>query len=656
MLALSRNKSMVAMDTGVGDEILPVILEYSQSILFQLAKDFTIRKMSRQASLLFAWSSDDVFGKNFIQQCQDHHIQCPIPDDLMSFAGSKRVVHATTSLLVKSLQELRIQWRIVPVFHETLNNAGYLLVGEAQQPALTIESTDKSGVAIADVLDRMPLYFACKDLQGRYLSANHHYSQLFAESESTLMGKSDFDIAMHADEALAFRADDQLILDKQHLSTEVERQVHGANGDVLNLRLYRVPLLSEQRDVIGVVQMGVDVSQYLQEIDFLRQQRQELQQQQQRTTAFVEHLGLDMRTLLRSVTNNAHSALAQPNTDSTHLRCVLNSLVQRNEMLIRMFDHMLDATRIEAGRILPNQMRIVLHEFIEQILSQYTRQACAKRISVQLADQHDAPLLELMIDSQRVQTILDVLLRELISFLSGGNLKVRTEVVTKADGHGDLLFVHVLASGVGVDGKPLLELMNYLYGHSHQFNHRLQGCGLEFVVLRQMIMAMGGHIHTGVQSDGVCEFALVFPVEVVESISQHTDTGLRCLHVLLVEDNLINQKVERMILEELGCVVDVSSNGEQAIDYFTTRQYDLVLMDIGLPQMDGFEITKRLRDIEKSEHQSETPIVALTAHAFLDDGAGCRDSGMNDVLLKPASSKELAAVLQQWCERGVARC
>jgi two-component system, sensor histidine kinase len=147
---------------------------------------------------------------------------------------------------------------------------------------------------------------------------------------------------------------------------------------------------------------------------------------------------------------------------------------------------------------------------------------------------------------------------------------------------------------------------------------------------------------------------LSLPCEKVEQ-SQDDLVGKKVIdshcHVLVVEDNLLNQKVEKLMLEELGCVVDVSSNGIEAMDYFTTRRYDLVFMDIGLPEMDGFEITKRFREIERLERLESTPIVALTAHAFLDDGAGCRDAGMNDILLKPASTSQLDAVLKQWCPK-----
>lgn len=116
--------------------------------------------------------------------------------------------------------------------------------------------------------------------------------------------------------------------------------------------------------------------------------------------------------------------------------------------------------------------------------------------------------------------------------------------------------------------------------------------------------------------------------------------------ILLVEDNLINQRVTEHMLKELGCKITIASNGQEAINFFQEKQFDLILMDIGLPDMDGYEATKKIRSLEKPDE--ELPIIALTAYASANDKQKCLDAGMNNVITKPINRVGLKSALSTW--------
>jgi CheY-like chemotaxis protein/HPt (histidine-containing phosphotransfer) domain-containing protein len=141
-------------------------------------------------------------------------------------------------------------------------------------------------------------------------------------------------------------------------------------------------------------------------------------------------------------------------------------------------------------------------------------------------------------------------------------------------------------------------------------------------------------------------------------ITRHTlaERAKQRLHILLAEDNPVNQKVALKILEKLGYHTDVVSSGLEAVEALQSRAYDLVLMDVQMPDMDGMEATRKIRDPGSGVINPHAPIVALTAHAMAGDRQRCLDAGMDDYLAKPIKPQELADVLARWLPRESARC
>jgi CheY-like chemotaxis protein len=117
---------------------------------------------------------------------------------------------------------------------------------------------------------------------------------------------------------------------------------------------------------------------------------------------------------------------------------------------------------------------------------------------------------------------------------------------------------------------------------------------------------------------------------------------------LLVEDNAVNQLVGTTMLKKLGCIVDVAGNGEEAIQALQNKLYDLVLMDIQMPGMDGHRATEMIRDPKSPVRDHKVPVIAMTANVLPGDREACLNSGMNDFLSKPIRIAELAAIIEQW--------
>lgn len=133
----------------------------------------------------------------------------------------------------------------------------------------------------------------------------------------------------------------------------------------------------------------------------------------------------------------------------------------------------------------------------------------------------------------------------------------------------------------------------------------------------------------------------------LSAVSAPTANAVR---LLLVEDNLINQKVATLMLKHMGYSADIANNGTEAVDLVARNSYDLVLMDCLMPEMDGLEATRVIRS--RSDYGATVPIIAMTANAFAEDRQACLAAGMSDYIAKPVRESELAAKVKHWLDRG----
>jgi CheY-like chemotaxis protein len=241
------------------------------------------------------------------------------------------------------------------------------------------------------------------------------------------------------------------------------------------------------------------------------------------------------------------------------------------------------------------------------------------------------------------------LLSNAIKFTSEGEIVVRGELrLAASDGYE--LYFSVTDGGIGISEEQQARLFQPFSQANVSTARMFGGTGLGLAICKRLAGLMGGNI--GVESrpaQGSCFWftirvgaAAPEPLRLVtKSGTTGPATGFR---LLLVEDNPINQKVARLVLDKLGYQVDVANNGFEALDAVDSVRYDLILMDCIMPEMDGFEATRRLRSA--GGRAAEVPIIAMTASAFEDDRKACLAAGMNDFLSKPVRQSELAAKLE----------
>ena len=253
--------------------------------------------------------------------------------------------------------------------------------------------------------------------------------------------------------------------------------------------------------------------------------------------------------------------------------------------------------------------------------------------------------------------MLDNLLNNAVKFTQKGTIHLHVALKKRHENKITAKF-QVGDSGIGIHSDRLATLFDSFSQGDGTAIQKPGGIGLGLTIAKQLIDLMGGEIQVESTPGIGTRFWFCIDFEVADMAQPSSNGANRSstatsgpgsiAHILLVEDNLVNQKVASKILSKSGYKVDVVENGRLALDILKKNPYDLILMDIQMPEMDGLEATRRIRRTDSGVLNNNIPIVALTANAMNTDRQQCLECGMNDYLTKPINPAKLLEIIAQW--------
>jgi signal transduction histidine kinase/CheY-like chemotaxis protein len=330
---------------------------------------------------------------------------------------------------------------------------------------------------------------------------------------------------------------------------------------------------------------------------------------------------------------------------------------QSTEHLLKVINDILDFSRIERTNLELEHIAFALPELIELIAQPFRLDAEQRGLRLELEIAEALRGVQVAGDPTRIRQILVNLVGNALKFTEAGH--VRIEVASQALDH-DLIWLTCTVSdtGIGISAQNLESMFVAFRQADSSISRRYGGTGLGLPIARNLAERMGGTLHADSEVGQGSTFTLELPLAlsnmplpvsppapVRSSANDGTGTFGTGLHVLLVEDNPVNQTVIEAMLRSLGFTVSVVGDGAQAVTEVSRLSFDAVLMDCRLPIVDGYEATRRIRLLTL---HNDVPVIALTANALHGDREACIEAGMNDYLAKPFKRSDLLLILQRW--------
>jgi CheY-like chemotaxis protein/PAS domain-containing protein len=376
---------------------------------------------------------------------------------------------------------------------------------------------------------------------------------------------------------------------------------------------------------------------------------------------FLANMSHEIRTPLNAVIGIADILRGlEPTVEQTRYLMMID---QAGQSLLALIEDILDISRIEAGRLVLDPVPVDLPDLIAETM---TMVACHAR-------QNDLELRTHLDTSARVRVQVDPLrLRQVLLNLLGNAIKFteRGHVSLSVTHHDGVCTLVVADTGIGIAADQLPRLCDKFTQADNSHTRRFGGSGLGLAISSNLVRMMGGTLSLASEEGAGTTVTVTVPLAAeplpdtadgadgadataAPAAPADVDNGadqLAGARVLLVEDNLINQKVASSLLESMGCVLTLAQNGEEAVAAAARQVFDVVMMDCQMPVMDGLEATRRIRALDGDGAMA--PIVAMTANVTADHRRACLAAGMDDFVSKPVRKQLLQQIVLKWLRSG----
>ncbi|REC41147.1 MULTISPECIES: PAS domain-containing hybrid sensor histidine kinase/response regulator [Chryseobacterium] len=436
---------------------------------------------------------------------------------------------------------------------------------------------------------------------------------------------------------------EQIELREKGISSVYQLPIKNKRGELRWWAISGAPNYDDHGNLLGSIGIHLDITDQKRLEEDLKQEKSKAIEASKAKEVFLANMSHEIRTPLNAIIGFLRE-LKRLDLTTTQNQFVENSF-NAAQHLLSIINNILDISKIESGEMSLDNTVFSLKECISDIISILQPKARQKKILLKARFSDDL-FSAFKADALKIKQILYNIIGNSLKFTNVGEICLECKVIKDFSNH-QKLEICITDTGIGMSEEYVKQIFKKFNQEDSSISRKYGGTGLGMAITRELIHLMKGEIKIKSKKNVGTEISIFLDMNksIEKSESKNIEVkehiSIEGTRVLLVEDNELNQLVAENSLTHFGCEVIKADNGKMAVDILSKQQFDIILMDIQMPELDGIEATKILRQ----EFRLGTPIIALTANAFKTEIDNCIAAGMNSYITKPFDEDELLKII-----------
>ena len=464
----------------------------------------------------------------------------------------------------------------------------------------------------------------------------------------------------------SFKQDTLKVINTGKAKLNIEEPIiPNVDGKLISFLTSRVPLFDHTDSIIAVVGISIDITDRKNMEQALQEAKEKADAANKAKTEFLKSMRHDIRTPLSGIIGFAE--LLNNETNKERITEFTNGLIQSSKELLKFLNEVLESINVASGEIPLLKKTFSLKDKLTDIIKLYRPKAFEKELNLEFIFDEAIPKYVIG-DPVRIYRIILELVGNALKFTQKGHVKIFAKLAKKNDSKL-IIKIEVEDTGPGIPEEKKQELFIRFKRLIPSYGGVYKGSGLGLFIAKQFIDDLEGEIYIENNTKQGAKFICLFPIrsslidEYVEEDKLAVDYVIfdnipiklpklptsnptKNCRILIVEDQIQSSIVVKYLLNDFGYTADIAHDGQTAIESFKNNHYGLILMDIGLPDINGYEVTKKIRSLEKVSLKNRVSIVALTAHFSAEEKQHCLDASMGAIFTKPLSKEKMINILE----------